>query len=232
MINRVCQSAQLLTKSAAIDRQRRASYTSVVPDTQLSETNVISWSMVIIGEHSNTRKRLAAVLLSTAVDEIALVDIMERHKTMKLITSLSMTELWRHFNSFITINSTTASPKTAERTVSMHSTKVRCYNFGSRWSDWHALYHYVAAITSFAKYLFPSRLYDVLYHFAESIIDKYTNLFALLFTAHTHLFLRYDLTWCFLIFLQVITICWQVTVMIYRRLATVQLVLDTCTLCL
>jgi len=38
--------------------------------------------MVIIGQHSNTWKRLAAVLLGTAVDEIALVDIMERHKTM------------------------------------------------------------------------------------------------------------------------------------------------------
>jgi len=34
------------------------------------------------GEHSNTRKRLAAVLLGSAGDEIALIDIMERHKTM------------------------------------------------------------------------------------------------------------------------------------------------------
>ena len=49
--------------------------------------------MVKIGEHSNTQKRLAEVLLGTAVDESALVDIMEQHKTMKLITSLSMTEL-------------------------------------------------------------------------------------------------------------------------------------------
>ena len=49
--------------------------------------------MVIIGEHSNTLKRLAAVLLGTAVDEIALVDIMERHKMLKVITSSSMTEL-------------------------------------------------------------------------------------------------------------------------------------------
>jgi len=46
--------------------------------------------------------------------------------------------------SFITINSITASPKTTElltaatvmqRTVSMHSAEIRCYNFRSRCAD-------------------------------------------------------------------------------------------------
>jgi len=67
--------------------------------------------MIIIGEHSNTRKRLAAVLLSTAVDEIALVDIMERHRTTKFYHIVVDDGI---MTSFITINSTTASPKKAE----------------------------------------------------------------------------------------------------------------------
>jgi len=66
--------------------------------------------MVIIGEHSNTRKRLAAVSLGTAVDEIALVDIMERHD--EEINNIVVDD--GIMTSFITIHSTTASPKTAE----------------------------------------------------------------------------------------------------------------------
>jgi len=48
------------------------------------------------GEHSNTLKRTAAVLLGTSVDKFVLDNIMEGHKTMILITSSSMTELWCH----------------------------------------------------------------------------------------------------------------------------------------
>jgi len=104
--------------------------------------------MVIIGEHSNTRKRLAAVLLGTAVDQIALVDIMERHKTMKLITSSSMTELWRHLQPLtaqqclLKLLSCCRQPlpvAALQRTVSVHSAKIRCYNSGSRCADWHTL---------------------------------------------------------------------------------------------
>jgi len=41
----------------------------------------------------NTWKGLAAVLLGTAVDEIALHDIMEQHKMMKIIIASSTMEL-------------------------------------------------------------------------------------------------------------------------------------------
>jgi len=100
-------------KSAAGDRQRCASYAAVVPDSPLPAA-VNKRYRLIYGhnwEHNNTQKRLAAVLLGTAIDEIAFVDIMERHKMIKLITSSSMTEI---MTSFMTINSTTASPKTTQ----------------------------------------------------------------------------------------------------------------------
>jgi len=85
-------------KSAAGDIQCCSSYAAVVPDSPLPAA-VNKRYRPIYGhnwEHSNTRKRLAAVLLGTAIDIIALVDIMERHKTMKLITSSSTTEFWRY----------------------------------------------------------------------------------------------------------------------------------------
>ena len=59
--------------------------------------------------------------------------------------------------SFISINSTTASPKTTDllppaaalqRTVSMHSAEIRCYNSGSGCMDWHTLNESMSCLTS------------------------------------------------------------------------------------